>query len=227
MKECSKSIMRRLSQPNFVNRYFVGHGIDIGGSPDPLAVYQELLPRVASVRVWDRDSGDAQFMAGVEDESFDFVHSSHCLEHLVEPQEGLANWFRILRPGGHLIVTVPDEDLYEQGVFPSTYNSDHKWTFSVFKTHSWTERSRNIVDLLMALGDAADIQKIEVLNATYRFSLPRFDQTLTPIGESGIEIVVRKRLVEEIEVGGRQPPQGELPDLTFRLLTGFAPPKRN
>ena len=227
MKECSKSIMRRLSQPNFVNRYFVGDGIDIGGGPDPLAVYQELLPRVASVRVWDRDSGDAQFMAGVEDESFDFVHSSHCLEHLVEPQEGLANWFRILRPGGHLIVTVPDEDLYEQGIFPSTYNSDHKWTFSVFKTRSWTERSRNIVDLLMALGDAADIQKIEVLNATHRFSLPRFDQTLTPIGESGIEMVVRKRLVEEIEVGGRQPPQGELPDLTFRLLTGFAPPKRN
>ena len=100
MKECSKSIMRRLSQPNFVNRYFVGHGIDIGGGPDPLAVYRELLPMVASVRVWDRDSGDAQFMAGVEDESFDFVHSSHCLEHLVEPQEGLANWFRILRPGG-------------------------------------------------------------------------------------------------------------------------------
>ncbi len=76
---------------------------------------------------------------------------------------------------GHLIVTVPDEDLYEQGVFPSTYNSDHKWTFSVFKTRSWTERSRNMIDLLVALGDAADIQKIEVLNATHRFSLPRFD----------------------------------------------------
>ena len=74
-----------------------------------------------------------------------------------------------------MIVTVPDEDLYEQGVFPSTYNSDHKWTFSVFKTRSWTERSRNMIDLLVALGDAADIQKIEVLNATHRFSLPRFD----------------------------------------------------
>ena len=151
MKECSKAIMRRLSQPNFVNRYFVGEGIDIGGGPDPLAVYQELLPRIASVRVWDKDSGDAQFMEGVEDESFDFVHSSHCLEHLVEPQEGLANWFRILRPGGHLVITVPDEDLYEQGVFRSTYNSDHKWTFSVFKTHSWSERSRNILEMLMML----------------------------------------------------------------------------
>ena len=72
MKECSKSIMRRLSQPNFVNRYFVGDGIDIGGGLDPLAVYQELLPRVSSVRVWDLSSGDAQFMADVEDETFDF-----------------------------------------------------------------------------------------------------------------------------------------------------------
>ena len=166
-------------------------------------------------------------MEGVEDESFDFVHSSHCLEHLVEPQEGLANWFRILRPGGHLVITVPDEDLYEQGVFPSTFNSDHKWTFSVFKTHSWSKRSRNILEMLMVLGDAADVQKVEVLNATHRFSLPRFDQTLTPIGESGIEIVVRKRPIEEIKSGGRQPPQGKIPDLTFRLLTGFAPPKRS
>jgi hypothetical protein len=39
MKECSKSKMRRLSQPNFVNRHFIGEGIDIGGGPDPLAVY--------------------------------------------------------------------------------------------------------------------------------------------------------------------------------------------
>ena len=227
MKECSKSIMRRLSQPNFVNRYFVGDGIDIGGCPDPLAVYQELLPRVSSVRVWDLSSGDAQLMAGVEDETFDFVHSSHCLEHLVEPREGLENWFRILRPGGHLVITVPDEDMYEQGEFPSTFNNDHKWTFSIHKQRSWSDRSRNILDMMVELGEAADVQKIEVLNATFRYGLLRFDQTLTPVGESGIEIVVRKRPIQEIESGGRLPPPGELPDLTFRLLTGFAPPKRN
>lgn len=136
MKECSKSVMRRLADPNFVNRYFVGTGIDIGGAPDPLNVYQELFPRMGEVRIWDLADGDAQLMEGVEEETFGFVHSSHCLEHLHDPGMGLVNWLRILQPGGHLVVTFPDEDLYEQGTFPSTYNADHKWTFTIHKTES-------------------------------------------------------------------------------------------
>jgi len=124
MKECSKSIVRRLSQPNFINQFFVGKGLDIGGQPDPLVLYQELFPRMDSVRIWDLVDGDAQFFEGVPDEEFDFVHSSHCLEHLQDPFEGIRHWFRVLRPGGHLIVLVPDEDLYEQGVFPSISSLD-------------------------------------------------------------------------------------------------------
>src|SRR3546814_15547357 len=122
MKECSKSIARRLADPNFAGRYFIGKGIDIGGAPDPLFLYEELFPRMEEVRVWDVADGDGQLMEGVADESYDFVHSSHCLEHLRDPEEGLRNWFRILKPGGQLIVTVPDEDLYEQGIFPHAYN---------------------------------------------------------------------------------------------------------
>src|SRR3546814_10136909 len=111
------------------------------------------------VRVWGVADGDGQLMEGVADESYDFVHSSHCLEHLRDPEEGLCNWFRILKPGGHLIVTVPDEDLYEQGIFPSTYNSDHKWTFTIWKAASWSPRSRNLIDLVRALGAAVEVLK--------------------------------------------------------------------
>lgn len=131
MKECSKSIMRRLSEANFINRYFRGDGIDIGGAPDPLAMYVELFPLMRGVRVWDLNDGDGQTLEGVADAQYDFVHSSHCLEHLHDPEEGLRNWFRVLKPGGHMIITVPDEDLYEQGQFPSTFNGDHKWSFTI------------------------------------------------------------------------------------------------
>jgi hypothetical protein len=127
----------------------------------------------------------------------------------------------------HFVITVPDEDMYEQGEFPSTFNNDHKWTFSIHKQRSWSDRSRNILDMMIDLGAAADVQKIEMLNATFRYGLPRFDQTLILVAESGIEIIVRKRPSEEIEAGGRLPPPGELPDLAFRLLTGLAPPKRS
>jgi SAM-dependent methyltransferase len=216
MKECSKSIPRRLSDPNFLRRYFVGRGLDVGGKPDPLLLYRELFVEMESVRTWDLEDGDAQFLAGVDDESMDFVHSSHCLEHLDDPREGLLNWFRVLRPGGHLIVTVPDEDLYEQGVFPSTFNKDHRWTFTVMKGSSWSSRSINVLDLVRSLGAAADPVRIELLAATYRFELPRFDQTLTPIGECGIEFVIRKRSQAEIQSGGRQRHQ-EQPEREVRI----------
>lgn len=220
MRECSKSIMRRLGEPNFAGRYFVGDGIDIGGAPDPLALYEELFPRMGVVRIWDQGDGDAQFMHGVPDESVDFVHSSHCLEHLNDPVEGLRNWFRLVKPRGHLIVTVPDEDLYEQAVFPSTWNQDHKWTFTILKDNSWSPRSCNVFDLVRGLGAQADVQKLELLTASYRFALPRFDQTQTPVGEAGIELVVRKRPVEEVEFGGRRPPLGQISEQGVALLTG-------
>lgn len=203
MKECSKSIARRLSQPNFINHYFKGDGVDIGGKPDPLCLYTELFSTMESVRTWDIEDGDAQFMETVPDNTYDFVHSSHCLEHLLCPEEGLKNWLRIVKPDGYVIFTVPDEDLYEQGVFPSEFNKDHKWTFSIYKEESWSSKSINIIDLVKKIGVEAELVKIELLSANYRFSLPRFDQSITPVAECGIEIIIRKRTDEEIAQKGR------------------------
>jgi SAM-dependent methyltransferase len=210
MKECSKSILRRMRDPNFMRRYFVGSGVDIGGKPDPLALYAELFPLMEAVRVWDWEDGDGQFMAGVADSTFDFVHSSHCLEHLQDPLEGLRNWLRITKPGGYVVVLVPDEDLYEQGAFPSTYNRDHKHTFTLFKRKSWSQRSVNLLEMLCQLGPEARIEKVELQTASYRYDLPRYDQTVTPIGECAIEFVIRKATDSEVQSGamdraGRQP----------------------
>ena len=184
--------------------------------PDPLALYVELFCRMQSVRTWDLEDGDAQYMAGVPDDSVDFIHSSHCLEHLRDPREGMRNWMRVLRPGGHLIVTVPDEDLYEQGQFPSTFNRDHKWTFTIFKSSSWSDSSINVLELLQELGPAAEPLRIEQLSSTYRFDLPRYDQTLTPVGQCGIEFIVRKRPAPEIADGGRWRRNSEQPSAELR-----------
>ena len=202
MRELSKSIIRRRSTARFITDYFVGYGVDIGGKPDPLLLYAELFPGVTDVRTWDLEDGDAGFMEGVADETFDFVHSSHCLEHLKDPFQGLANWFRILKPNGHLILTVPDEDLYEQGIWPSTYNLDHKWSFTINKIESWSPRSINIFDLIKNLGLVCETKKIELLDSEYRFKLPRFDQTSSPVAESAIEVILRKRTALEIEEKG-------------------------
>ena len=198
----SRSINRRLSQPNFINRYFVGVGIDIGGKPDPLALYKELFSNMTQIYTWGVEEGDAQFMEGVGDEQLDFVHSSHCLEHINDPKEAISNWIRILKPGGYLIVTVPDEDLYEQGVFPSSYSQGHLWTFTMLKEESWSPQSVNILDLVRPFANKVSVEKIELLDQTYRYELPRYDQTVTPIGECGIEIILRKKKPDEIEKKG-------------------------
>jgi len=222
MKETSKAVMRRLHDSRFVSRYFVGNGIDIGCGSDSVEMYSELFPLMKDVTPWDLADGDAQLMAGVQDNKFDFVHSSHCLEHMIDPIDALKNWFRILKPEGHLVILVPDEDLYEMGTFPSVNNPDHKWTFTLWKETSWCTKSINVTDLVKVLGESAEVIKLELLDATHRHLLPQIDQTLTPIGECAIEIVIRKRPSDEISKKGRLPLNNELYTRDrFTSLTGI------
>ncbi len=216
MKECSKSIARRLADSRFVRKYLRGKGVDIGGKPDPLILYREFFPLMESVKTWDLEDGDAQKMAGVADETYDFVFSSHCLEHMYDPLEALQNWMRILKPDGYIIFAIPEEDLYEQGIFPSSFNRDHKNTFTMFKEASWSEKSINVLELVSKLGPTAAIEKIELLDETYRYDLPRLDQTLTPVGESGIEVIIRKRTAEEVDAKARIRSQAQ-PEPEMRL----------
>jgi len=213
--------MRRMHEPNFSNRYFVGKGLDIGGGPDPLGLYLELFPRMQGVKIWDKTDGNAETLDTIKNCIFDFVHSSHCLEHLDDPSQALQNWFRVLKPDGYLVIMVPDEDMYEQGEFPSTWNGDHKFTFTISKKNSWSPKSINILDLLETLDENHEIIKIQKLDASYRYNIPRFDQSLTPIGECGIEIIIRKRPEKEVEDGGRMPPIGIVSKIEEFLLTGF------
>ena len=142
MQETRKSALRRKEEKVF-EQYFSGLGIDIGAGDDGLSQYKEFFPAITELTDWDLPDGDAQFMNGVPDNHYDFVHSSHCLEHLENPCLGLSNWIRICKPGGYLIITVPDEDLYEQGKWPSLYNSDHKSSFTIYKSSKTRPRSIN------------------------------------------------------------------------------------
>ena len=122
-----------------------GTVLDIGAGADPVA---------PGAVVFDLDQGDANRISSLEPGAFDCVYSSHCLEHMVDPVASLANWWTFVRPGGVLFLIVPDEDLYEQGVFPSRFNSDHKATFTIAKKKSWSARSFNVFEMCQALPGA-------------------------------------------------------------------------
>ncbi|MBK5092845.1 MAG: class I SAM-dependent methyltransferase [Actinobacteria bacterium] len=58
---------------------------------------------------WDWVVADALSLPW-EDGSFDVVYAGEIIEHLPDPQEALAEWKRILAPGGILILTTPNRD---------------------------------------------------------------------------------------------------------------------
>ena len=119
-----------------------GRGIDIGCGLDPLS---------PNVRPFDLVHGDANHITHHVHEQFDFVYASHCLEHMHDPRRAILEWWQLVKPGGHLFFIVPDEDLYEQGVFPSRFNSDHQATFTLSKARSWSLVSINVLDLAQSL----------------------------------------------------------------------------
>ncbi len=53
---------------------------------------------------------EASNLSFAADNAYDFVVSSHVLEHLANPILGLHEWTRILKPGGVLLVVVPHRD---------------------------------------------------------------------------------------------------------------------
>lgn len=118
--ETKKAAGRRLRDARF-QELLIGEGLDIGCGGDPIT---EDCAR------WDRvlGHGDATLMEGVEPHRYNWLYSSHLLEHLSDPCAALRRWWQLLRPSGNLILFVPHRDLYEKRrVLPSRFNSDHKF----------------------------------------------------------------------------------------------------
>ena len=139
MTESSKT---RMIWGNLELSILKGSGIDIGCGPDPVTPECDRF---------DMEDGDANEITRFVRKQYDYVYSSHCLEHMHKPFDALAQWWCLVKPGGHLFFLVPDEDLYEQGVFPSRFNGDHKATFTLSKTSSWSPVSVNVLDLANSL----------------------------------------------------------------------------
>lgn len=53
---------------------------------------------------------EASCLQGIADASYDFVLSSHCIEHLANPLQGLLEWIRVLKNDGLLVLVVPHKD---------------------------------------------------------------------------------------------------------------------
>ena len=165
MKETSKCQEARKKEGHF-DLYLKGKGIDIGCGNDKLVVEE------GSVDCWDLNNGDAMLMKSIANETYDFVYSSHCLEHLEDVEISLYNWSRILKKGGHLYFAVPEYILYERMTFPSIFNTDHKQTFSYYIKKEQVKRDNHyyytdIIKIIENLNMEVEISKLEDNNYNY------------------------------------------------------------
>jgi ADP-heptose:LPS heptosyltransferase/predicted SAM-dependent methyltransferase len=67
----------------------------------------------------------AEDLSRFTDGSWDAVVSSHVIEHILDWKAALAEWWRIIKVGGHLCLYFPHEDFYPRMGTPGA-NPDHK-----------------------------------------------------------------------------------------------------
>jgi SAM-dependent methyltransferase len=137
--ETCKTYRRRI-ESGFISAYLSGAAIlDIGfKGDDPLA--QPIVPLAIGVDV-DYPGYDGKYLPFADD-SQDAVHSSHCLEHIRDYQSTLAEWYRVLKVGGFLVLTVPHQWLYERkATIPSRFNTGHQRFYTPASLMAEVERS--------------------------------------------------------------------------------------
>lgn len=111
-----------------------GHGLEIGGPSGifrdagalPLYRYVGLLDNCvfAAETIWAKGSAtfsyhpqkpsglnsikDGTDLSGIPDETYDFILSSHALEHIANPIRALKEWIRVVKVGRALIIVLPN-----------------------------------------------------------------------------------------------------------------------
>ena len=199
----TKACNRRARDLAFTQTYFVGRGIDIGAGGDPMGAHKDLFPLITEMDAWDLDQGDAQELDGLEPESYDLLVSSHALEHLADPVLALRRWLQVVKPGGYVVITVPDWGMYEKFRWPSQFGEGHLHRFCMVpadiagdgpgrgmrrpQLHAITDVLRE----LTASGMEFDLERLMMVRDHFVPGDLR-DQTMVGDSECAIELVLRR-----------------------------------
>lgn len=114
--------------------YTRGRGLDVGCGvekvyPHAIGVDNNVDERLFGYRtIADVIVPTAEDLGIFATEGFRWVFSSHLLEHIKEYRAALAEWFRLVEGGGHLILYLPHKKFYPNIGTPGA-NPDHKHDF--------------------------------------------------------------------------------------------------
>lgn len=163
-------------------RYTRGRGLEIGCG------LEKAFPHFIGIDNGHHfGKGAADFVCNADrlsmfaDGSMDFVFSSHVLEHMEDPERTLAEWWRVIRFGGHLCLYLPHKGFYPNVGQPGA-NPDHKHDF-------WPE---DITRMVRGIDPAVRIVEAETRDGENEYSF---------------FLVFRKRTEEEAKKEGRHFPE--------------------
>lgn len=114
--------------------YLSRGGLDVGCGPKKVWPHLVGIDSGADTQLFgvamkpDMVVSSADRLAVFADNALENVYSSHLLEHIVSWQAALREWWRIVKPGGHLVLYLPHADLYPNVGQPGA-NPDHKHDF--------------------------------------------------------------------------------------------------
>jgi SAM-dependent methyltransferase len=193
MKEASKAMRRRYIEDALGvfpwMKLFRGDGIDVGSGPDKIPFDRCIA--------FDKEQGDANHLLNhFEPNRFNYLHSSQSLEHMEDPTMAMNSWIAVVKPRGHIIVTVPSWELYEGMVFPSRFNPDHKSTWSMWQKDSPAPIHIHVPEWLKIFKEEAKVLRCELVDNHYDYKIgTKRDQTLPEDAgvEAFIEFVLQKK----------------------------------
>ncbi len=116
--------------------YTRGRGLDIGCGPyKPFGHFRGIDNNKDEAMFGIRATAadwiipDACDLSDFASATQDFVFSSHCLEHIEDHKKALKEWWRVLKPGGYMILYLPEKSLYPN-IGTKGANPDHKHDFT-------------------------------------------------------------------------------------------------
>lgn len=104
-----------------IDKYLNGNIIDIGCGKHKITPEATGVDQVDHYGVVNYVTNHLDQLASVRPEwvgNFDVVYSSHCLEHVKDDLVSLKEWVSLLKPGGYLILYLPDDDHYDNDSNP-------------------------------------------------------------------------------------------------------------
>lgn len=161
-------------------KIMTGRSIDVGAGPDCLP-----LP---DCQPFDQEHGDANKLSSYfKPGEFDYVHSSHCIEHMNDTEAALRDWLKAVKRGGHLIATCPDLGLYENFTYPSIYNPDHRSSYSFLYESSPFPKHVHFPTFWPKIADVAEVKLARLVVRNFDWKLGR-DVDQTWLEEKGCEL---------------------------------------